>query len=72
MKQDAIFINTSRGGVHNEDLLQALRSRKIWGAGLDVTNPEPMKPDNPLRFADRCHIAAYRICSTEAVKGWRA
>jgi glyoxylate reductase len=49
MKKSAIFINTSRGGVHNEeDLIQALQSGTIWGAGLDVTNPEPMHADNPL------------------------
>ncbi len=49
MKRSAIFINTSRGQVHNEqDLVDALRKGVIWGAGLDVTNPEPMKPDNPL------------------------
>ncbi len=49
MKSTAIFINTSRGLVHNEqDLIDALRNRSIWGAGLDVTNPEPMHPDNPL------------------------
>lgn len=49
MKSSAIFINASRGGVHNEDdLIAALNAKTIWGAGLDVTNPEPMKPDNPL------------------------
>ena len=49
MKPTSIFINTSRGSVHNEeDLIAALKEGKIWGAGLDVTNPEPMKPDNPL------------------------
>lgn len=49
MKPSSIFINTSRGGVHNEaDLIEALQQGKIWGAGLDVTNPEPMKSDNPL------------------------
>jgi len=49
MKQNSIFINTSRGSVHNEkDLIAALDAGQIWGAGLDVTNPEPMKPDNPL------------------------
>jgi len=49
MKSNAIFINTSRGGVHNEpDLIEALNSKIIWGAGLDVTNPEPMRADNPL------------------------
>jgi len=49
MKSSSIFINTARGGVHNEqDLIDALKKGTIWGAGLDVTNPEPMKPDNPL------------------------
>ena len=49
MKPSAIFINTARGGIHNEtDLVAALQQGQIWGAGLDVTNPEPMKADNPL------------------------
>jgi len=49
MKSSSIFINTARGGVHNEqDLIDALNSGRIWGAGLDVTNPEPMRLDNPL------------------------
>src|SRR5450432_786260 len=43
MKPGSIFINTARGGIHNEpDLLEALGTGAIWGAGLDVTNPEPM------------------------------
>ncbi|MCK5164793.1 MAG: D-glycerate dehydrogenase [Desulfobacula sp.] len=49
MKPSAIFINTARGPIHQEkDLTQAILSGDIWGAGLDVTNPEPMQPDNPL------------------------
>ncbi|MBA3010239.1 MAG: D-glycerate dehydrogenase [Proteobacteria bacterium] len=49
MKPTAIFINTARGPIHNEpDLIEALCSKKIWGAGLDVTDPEPMAKDNPL------------------------
>ena len=49
MKSTSIFINTARGPVHNEpDLIDALKSGMIWGAGLDVTDPEPMKKDNPL------------------------
>jgi len=49
MKPTSIFINTARGGIHNEkDLIDALNNGIIWGAGLDVTNPEPMQPDNPL------------------------
>ncbi len=53
MKPSAIFINTARGPVHHEaDLIQALRQGHIWGAGLDVTDPEPMNPDNPLLFME--------------------
>lgn len=49
MKPTSIFINTSRGMIHNElDLIDALNNKTIWGAGLDVTNPEPMLPNNPL------------------------
>lgn len=49
MKPGSIFINAARGGIHQEeDLIAALNDGLIWGAGLDVTNPEPMKADNPL------------------------
>jgi lactate dehydrogenase-like 2-hydroxyacid dehydrogenase len=49
MKHSAIFINTARGAIHNEpDLTRALQNGIIWGAGLDVTNPEPMAAHNPL------------------------
>ncbi len=57
MKPTSIFINTSRGSVHNEcDLIEALNSGIIWGAGLDVTNPEPMRPDNPLLEMDNVTV----------------
>jgi glyoxylate reductase len=49
MKPNSIFINTARGRIHNEaHLIKALQDKNIWGAGLDVTNPEPMEADNPL------------------------
>lgn len=49
MKPNAIFINAARGGIHNEAALKAaLENGTICGAGLDVTNPEPMDKDNPL------------------------
>jgi glyoxylate reductase len=49
MKPTSIFINTARGPVHNEaDLVEALEKGTIWGAGLDVTDPEPMQPRSPL------------------------
>lgn len=49
MKNSSIIINTSRGKVIDEKALyEALVSEEIWGAGLDVTDPEPMSADNPL------------------------
>ena len=49
MKKEAVLINTCRGGVVNEQaLIEALRAKEIWGAGLDVTEIEPIPPRNPL------------------------
>lgn len=57
MKSTALFINTSRGGTHDEIALSdALKRGLIWGAGLDVTNPEPMAKDNPLLFMENVVI----------------
>lgn len=51
MKDSAYFINVSRGAIANEDaLLQALKSKQIAGAGLDVYSVEPLdKTEHPLR-----------------------
>ena len=49
MKRSAILINCSRGGaVVTDDLVDALRSGTIAGAGLDVTDPEPLPPGHDL------------------------
>jgi phosphoglycerate dehydrogenase-like enzyme len=49
MKPSAYFINVARGrSVVTSALVDALNSKKIAGAGLDVTDPEPLPPDHPL------------------------
>lgn len=72
MKPGSIFINTARGAIHDEEALRdALESGKIWGAGLDVTNPEPMTADNPLlqmpNTAILPHIGSATVESREAM-----
>ncbi|CAD0219368.1 D-glycerate dehydrogenase [Chryseobacterium sp. D764] len=71
MKPDAIFINTARGGFHNQkDLYQALVDQKIWGAGLDVTNPEPMSTDDPiLELSTVCILPHIGSATIEARNG---
>lgn len=57
MKPSAVFINTSRGGVVDQDaLIRALRDRTIWAAGLDVMTPEPLPLNNELFKLKNCVI----------------
>lgn len=71
MNPNAIFINTARGGFHNEqDLYLALLEGKIWGAGLDVTNPEPMSAENPiLKLSNVCILPHIGSATIEARNG---
>ncbi len=49
MKPDAILVNAGRGsGVDCLALAEALKEGRLWGAALDVTEPEPLPPDHPL------------------------
>ena len=49
MKDDAILISAGRGTVLDQDALaQAMKAGKLWGAALDVTDPEPLPQDSPL------------------------
>jgi len=69
MKKNAIFINTARGAIHNEtDLIKALNEKMIWGAGLDVTNPEPMRADNALLDMPNVAILPHIGSATEETR----
>jgi D-3-phosphoglycerate dehydrogenase len=71
MKPGAIFINTARGRIVLEkDLVEALESRRIGGAGLDVFETEPLPADSPLRLLPNVvltpHAAGITREATEA------
>lgn len=71
MKSSALFINVGRGGtVVTDDLLEALKGGGIAGAGLDVTDPEPLPADHPLWQAPNTiitpHVATRSDIDSEA------
>jgi len=67
MKKTAILINSARGPIVDTMALNdALRSGTIAGAGLDVTDPEPIPMDHPLVGAPNCVIAPH-IASASVV-----
>jgi glyoxylate reductase len=76
MKSNAVLINTARGPVVDPDALyEALKENRIFGAGLDVTDPEPISMDSPLLTLDNIvivpHIASASKASREKMS-WMA
>ena len=60
MKPTAVFINTSRGPVVDQKALyEALKSGQIFAAGIDVTEVEPISPDDPLLTLDNIIITPH-------------
>jgi glyoxylate reductase len=72
MKPTAILINTARGEVLDQVALhEALSNNRIFAAGLDVCEPEPLPADSPLRELSNClivpHIGSATITARNAM-----
>ena len=69
MKNNSIIINTARGGIINEkDLDQALKSKIIFAAGLDVFENEPPNLNNPLLKNDKVLLSPHSATFTNECK----
>ncbi|MCL2030569.1 MAG: D-2-hydroxyacid dehydrogenase [Oscillospiraceae bacterium] len=60
MPPRSVFINLGRGSAADHDaLLRALTAGRLFGAGLDVTDPEPLPPESPLWGLENVLITAH-------------
>ena len=76
MKPNAVLVNTARGPIVDPGALyEALKENRIFGAGLDVTDPEPLPLDSPLLTLDNIvvvpHVASASTTSREQMS-WMA
>jgi glyoxylate reductase len=70
MKPNAVLVNTSRGPVVDQRALaDALQAGTIFAAGLDVTDPEPIDPDDPLVGLDNCLVVPHIASASRATRG---
>ena len=66
MKKKPIILNIARGDiVITNDIVEALNSGKIRGAGLDVTSPEPLSGNHPLCHFDNCIVVPHIGTATQ-------
>lgn len=73
MKPNAILVNTARGEVIDQHALsQALEEGKLFAAGLDVTTPEPIDENDPLRLRDNCLILPHIGSATDQARNQMA
>ena len=65
MKKSAILVNVARGpAVKTDDILAAMQADRLAGAGLDVTDPEPLPGDHPLRAIRNVLISPHHASRT--------
>jgi glyoxylate reductase len=64
-----VLVNTSRGPVVDLDALyEALKERRIFAAGLDVTEPEPLPLDSPLLTLDNIIIVPHIASASKTAR----
>ena len=69
MKPTAILVNTARGAILDpQALCDALRRGDILAAALDVTEPEPIPPDDPLLALENCLVAPHIASASVATR----
>jgi phosphoglycerate dehydrogenase-like enzyme len=69
MDEHAWLVNVARGGLVDTDaLVEALRTRSIGGAALDVTDPEPLPADHPLWDLPNCLITPHTADTPEMTR----
>ncbi|XP_055920584.1 glyoxylate reductase/hydroxypyruvate reductase-like [Eupeodes corollae] len=69
MKSNAVLVNISRGQIIDQKALyNALKTNKIFAAGLDVMNPEPLPSDDPLLSLPNCVIIPHLGATTERTR----
>ena len=60
MRPDAVLVNIARGAVVDQDaLVAALTEKRIGGAFLDVTTPEPLPADHPLWSLENAQVTMH-------------
>ncbi len=69
MKQNVFLINTARGSIIDEEaLIEALKEKRIGGAGIDVFENEPLPPDSSLRKLDNVILTPHTAGMPDGLK----
>lgn len=69
MKRTAVFVNSARGPlVDQKALVDAIKSGTIFAAGIDVTDPEPPDPNDPILHLPNCVTAPHIASATHTTR----